>query len=281
MTIPNRPLRPCAVFTAVGLILWAAAGLKLLSAGGGTPAAVGWAEPGWVNLAAVQFEFLLGVWLLSGRNRPAAWLVAVVTFTGFAAVSAWGGYVGQTSCGCFGAVPLRPWWAFGLDAAVLLALLTAGRPGAADGAAPGTAARPAAAFLLNVGLALGCWTAVVAATLGTTDAAVAYVRGDRVFVRLATVEYGAIPAGGTGAARVEVVNLTAGAVRVVGGTSDCSCTAVADLPAEVPAGGSVVVAVRLKAPDTAGNFSRTAWLWTDAPGHRSLPLLLVARSVGE
>ncbi len=111
-------------------------------------------------------------------------------------------------------------------------------------------------------------------------AAVDYLRGQRVFTREATVDYGAIPAGGVGEARVEVVNLTSTPVRVVGGTSDCSCTAVKDLPVEVPPGGSVTVAVRLKAPDATGNFQRTAWLWTDAPGHQSLPLTLVARSTG-
>jgi hypothetical protein len=43
-------------------------------------------------LAAVQWEIVLGLWLLSGAYRTGAWLAAVGTFLAFAAVS---GYLDQ------------------------------------------------------------------------------------------------------------------------------------------------------------------------------------------
>jgi hypothetical protein len=72
-----------------------------------------------------SLELLLGLWLFGGWLRASAWFVATMSFTGFAGASAWLGWQGYSSCGCFGAIPVSPWLSFGLNASVLLLLMLA------------------------------------------------------------------------------------------------------------------------------------------------------------
>jgi hypothetical protein len=44
-------------------------------------------------------------------------------FGGFALISLYKGISGESTCGCFGRVPVNPWYTFTLDAAAVLALL--------------------------------------------------------------------------------------------------------------------------------------------------------------
>ena len=80
-----------------------------------------------VQFAAVKWEIVLGVWLLSGRRPLGAWLAAVLTFAAFAVVSGYLGLIGQASCGCFGAIQASPWVAFAFDVVALI-LLGIARP---------------------------------------------------------------------------------------------------------------------------------------------------------
>ena len=88
------------------------------------------AEYGWVWQPSLQSlivlgELLLGVWLLLPHGRFFSWLAATITFGVFATVSGYLGFLGQASCGCFGAIKTSPWWVIGLDIGILLALLQA------------------------------------------------------------------------------------------------------------------------------------------------------------
>ncbi len=266
------------VVVAVGCVLILTALLKAASRSADTTPLTAWVSPGWLNVVAVPFEFLLGAWLITGRRREAAWAIAVATFTLFAALSIWSGWVGHASCGCLGVVRVSPWWMAGFDALVLALLLTIGRPRTGTGWR--VAAGDAAEFAVAYGLLLGAATAAIATSAGTADAAVAYLRGERVFLSQSVFDFGTVPAGEVAAAAVEVRNLSGREVRIVGGTSDCSCTMIEDLPVTIPAGGTARVTVRLAMPAGAGNFSRTATLWTDAPGHQSIPVALAGRSSG-
>jgi len=57
----------------------------------------------------IPLELGLSIWLLSGLFRKAAWLVAVVSFGIFIAVTLQKGLTGVESCGCFGRVHVNPW----------------------------------------------------------------------------------------------------------------------------------------------------------------------------
>lgn len=47
--------------------------------------------PDWLHYATIQYEFVLGLWLVSGVNRPAARVIAMVTIAVFSALTFWSG----------------------------------------------------------------------------------------------------------------------------------------------------------------------------------------------
>ena len=230
-------------------------------------------SPDWLQVAAVQFELLLAVWLVFGRRQPAAWLTAVVTFLAFAGLNLRAGLLGQASCGCFGSIELRPWSALGVDVAVLVILLV-GRPHGIRSAVP-----VSALFLGGYGLAVLAWTVVAWSVSGSTAAAMASLRGQPLAATSRAVDFGAAAAGTEAVGRVTLRNLTGQPIRVIGGTSDCSCTAIHDLPLLVPANDTQSLAVYFRLPNELGAVSRLIWLYTDDPAAPLVELILTARSV--
>jgi thiol-disulfide isomerase/thioredoxin len=57
----------------------------------------------------IPLELGLGIWLVSGLFRKAAWMIAVLAFGLFIAVTLQKGLTGAESCGCFGRVKVNPW----------------------------------------------------------------------------------------------------------------------------------------------------------------------------
>jgi hypothetical protein len=70
-------------------------------------------------------------------------------------------------------------------------------------------------------------------------------------------------AGATSEAKVEVRNWTNQPVRVIGGTSDCSCVVIDDLPVTIAPGDGCVISIRIRPPEGRGAFNRKAFLLTD------------------
>jgi hypothetical protein len=261
--------RVSVVRTAVGGLLVVAAGLKLAGLAGSAVPPVGWYAQPWVQAAAAGWELVLGAWLLGGFAPRAAWAAAVVTFLAFAGVSASLGLTGVASCGCLGAVKSSPWAAFGIDAAAL-ALLAVGRPRAGE---PAPVHRPvfggvvtgAAAVLVLLGAA-GSWLS------GSPGAALARLRGDVLTVNPGHLDFGPLSAGEARELPVEVSNWSDRPVRLIGGTSDCTCTTLSDLPVTIAPGDRMAVTVRLAAPPSSGQLTRTVKLRTDHPDQ---PVVLV------
>lgn len=82
----------------------------------------------WSNrlflIFTVEFELALGIWLISGLFKKAAWLVTVVCFSVFSVITLYKGLSAADSCGCFGAVKVNPWITlFVVDLPVVLGLL--------------------------------------------------------------------------------------------------------------------------------------------------------------
>lgn len=77
----------------------------------------------WFLIFQVELELALGIWLVSGVFKRAAWLAALGCFGVFCAVTLYKGLAGFGSCGCFGRVHVSPWvtlFAVDLPAAALL-----------------------------------------------------------------------------------------------------------------------------------------------------------------
>jgi thiol-disulfide isomerase/thioredoxin len=60
-------------------------------------------------LIQIPLELGLGIWLVCGLFRKAAWMLAVLAFGLFIAVTLQKGLSGAESCGCFGRVKVNPW----------------------------------------------------------------------------------------------------------------------------------------------------------------------------
>lgn len=72
----------------------------------------------------VEFELALGIWLLSGLFKKAAWLTVLLCFSAFSLITLYKGITGAESCGCFGTVHVNPWVTlFVIDIPSVIALL--------------------------------------------------------------------------------------------------------------------------------------------------------------
>lgn len=107
MKIANR-----IVMTFAGLLLAVAAVLKFFEVL--DLCIPSWNENGiWESyeffLIQIPLEFALGVWMLSGLFRKAAWLAGTLAYFGFIFVTLAKALGGLESCGCFGQIHVNPW----------------------------------------------------------------------------------------------------------------------------------------------------------------------------
>ena len=84
----------------LGLLLLTAAALKGLQLATEPVANTSLLTSRWFLVIQVEFEFLFGLWLLSGLRPRATRLLAVALFGAFAAIAAYKGVTGAASCGC-------------------------------------------------------------------------------------------------------------------------------------------------------------------------------------
>jgi len=250
-----------------GLLLLAAAGLKLYGLNYSPFAQYGRLLTPTVQSFAVVWEVLLGFWLLSGSSRFLSWLTAMVTFIGFAIVSGYLGIIGQASCGCLGVLEASPWAAFALDVSALV-LLMIGRP-------PWTGWASCKAGLWWAGgfsALLALIVVIGISVFGSSEAAIARLRGESLGVTPGVLDFGSGKPGEKLTAKVTVRNWTDSPVRIIGGSSDCTCIATNDLPITIPPRDEQAVSVRLTIPNsTSGSVSKQVALMTDHPRRATLP----------
>jgi hypothetical protein len=271
-----------AVPVAVGVLLLTTGCLKLLGMHDSAPPLVGLFSTPWFEMAAVEWELVLGLWLLSGKVRAGSWGMALLTFLTFASVSGYLGWIGQASCGCFGALKASPWIAFGVDL-IVLALLVVARPNWHE-----TSHGPPAVWrrifvrglLLVMGAAaiLGLVTGAAALAYGSVEGALARLRGDSVAIYPAPLDFGSGEQGQVLDSVLEVRNWTDRPIRVIGGKGDCSFVVTESLPVTVPAGDIRTIKVKMKVPQSqSGMFTKGAELWTDFDEKRTIRLTAVCR----
>ena len=106
--------------TVVALIFLSAAALKLFGASDGLGYSDTFEYPQTLLLATIEWEIILGIWLLSGATPRISSSLAFVTFLAFAAVSAHRWMLGEVDCNCFGVVHATPWAALAVDAMGLI-----------------------------------------------------------------------------------------------------------------------------------------------------------------
>lgn len=72
----------------------------------------------------IPLELGLGIWLICGLFRKAAWLISALAFGAFIGITLHKALTGAESCGCFGLVTVNPWITiFAIDSPFLILLL--------------------------------------------------------------------------------------------------------------------------------------------------------------
>jgi hypothetical protein len=261
-------------FVILGLVLLTTAGLKVWGLGASP-------DPGWwtgwqVRLFIIEWEVVLGLWLMSGVRPVVGWLAAVVTFAGFAGLSGFLGLRGVLSCGCFGATQASPWWAFAVDV-VALALLLQWRPewkgfgGRVRTELGGTRPLAVAAGAVAV-------VGVVAFTHLTeaSDELVARVRGDTLTIRPTVIDVGVGSPNEVREGTAVLSNWTDRPVRIFGGTTGCNYNILSDCPMTIPARSSAQFRVRYRLAESVGRSTQKAAFWavSESGGAVSVALVL-------
>ena len=254
---PTRLVRAAAFLPA--LVLLAASALKVWGLNVSPFAQYGTFLTPTVQSVALAGEIVLGAWLLSGLSRFVAWLAAVVAFATFAGISGYLGIVGQSSCGCFGAIKASPWAAFTLDIAVLV-LLATGKPKWTswhyDCSLANRWCGGAAAVMVVLWL-------VALAFYGSTSAALAKLRNEHVSVEPGFVDLGEGKPFESRAASIDLINRTRSPIRIVGTNLGCACSLINALPLHLPPNERVTVGIRMNSPEGPGRFARIITLTTD------------------
>ena len=229
----------------------------------------------------VEFEVFLGLWLLSGFRPLGSWFLALSAFVAFAGVSFYLGWVGQSSCGCFGRLSPSPWYTFGLDVGIIAALFAA-RPDLGSlkdkPRSTLTGAVVPAGFALAGGAAFfGLFIGLAYFTFGSVRGAVAYFRGERVSVLPRLVEAGDGLSGERRKVKIELGNWTDKPIRLIGGTADCSCTVLNDLPLTIPPKEVRAVSIDFSFSGKPGMFSRPIAFLVDDDGFQRVNFRLTGR----
>ena len=194
----------------LALLLLAAAFLKANGLGFETVASKGIFSGPEFQIALVELEIILGIWLMWGKNPVGSWITSLVVFTGLAGASCFMGWIGQASCSCFGRLTVNPWLTFVIDLAAIGALVVGRpelkpvgeKPGISQAIVPVTCAFGGVVAFLAVLVGFSCWQ------FGSTEAALAYFRGERLSIRPRLVDVGQGMPGEDRTETVDLVNWT-------------------------------------------------------------------------
>lgn len=202
-------------------------------------------------------------------------------FATFAAASFYLGLVGQSSCGCFGRLSLNPWYTFGIDLGIIVVLFL-GRPDLSP-----LWERPReslASVFVPVSIGLGgivlisvLLLGLAFLTFGSVAAASAFFRGERISVQPRLLDVGEGTPGEQRTVIVELTNWTGNPIQLIGGTADCKCTVLNDLPLTIPAKETRAVSVDISFSGKTGIFSSKAVFLVDDGGLRPVSVRLTGR----
>jgi hypothetical protein len=252
----------------LGLFLLVAAGLKGYGQVFDPFAADSLLGSSRTQLAAIEIEALLGLWLLSGFAARFAWIAALTLFGVLASVSFYLGIIGQTDCGCLGSVPASPWMMFALDLAILTALLVC--PPGTTISAPAAWVRPALYPTLGAAVLLVLATGVVLAVYEHPEQMLAQLRGEVLSVEPRVTYIGTGERGQTQSFTIELQNHSSQPIRIVGGTTSCACMATGDLPITLAPGEAGPLNVQVRFAGSPGRFRHKFVLYTDHEQQRTL-----------
>ena len=108
---------------ALAVLLLTASALKCWQLATEPVIGTGLLDSRWLLMATVEFELFLAILLLTNLWAKPSWAVALACFGLFTCVSVCKALAGHASCGCFGRVPVNPWYTGAMDLAAVGSLL--------------------------------------------------------------------------------------------------------------------------------------------------------------
>jgi hypothetical protein len=215
---------------ALGAMLLAAAWLKAVALWNGELAGPLLSSPRW-QVATIEVETLLGLWLLSGIYARNAWLAAVALFTTLSGFTLYLALDGQQSCKCFGALNVSPRVTSAMDMAAVVVLLV-WRPGR-GGKSPTRLVWGALQTVFGVGVCLALMSGAFLLASDDPVRALALLRGESITVDSAVTEIGGDIEGEQRELTLQLTNNTDRPIYVFGGTTAGYCNATVDLPTTI------------------------------------------------
>jgi hypothetical protein len=209
----------------------------------------------------IEIEVCLSLWLFSGLYAPAAWLVALVIFGGFAGVSLQDIAIGRKSCDCFGPLTLSPVFALGLDILAVAALLIC-RPTLS--ALRGVLSQKGRSiFYFLGGVSALTMLIFVAFSVSPRTFAPAF-RNEIIGIEPSMIDLGTGERGEFRSFKVQIRNNSSQAVALVGGTDACYCVATQSLPTIIPSHQARSITLTARFGASAGTFQRIYQFYTDS-----------------
>lgn len=265
----------------LGVLLLVAAGLKFTDNGLGSETGFGpFASPTW-RLAVTEVEAILGLWLLVGVASHLLWFAALLFFLGLAGTSLYLGMEGQPSCGCFGAsLSVSPWHTLGLDLTAV-ATLVWWRPRREHGieVAYSVMLRQVLAVIAGSGVVLVAVLGGLAWKYGSPFEALIQARGEPIVVEPSVSQVDEAVAGEKRTFTLRISNHQDRSVRIMGGTTTCSCITTDDLPITVPPNESRPIMVRIRFGGRPGSFQHSFVLYTDDENQQTVTASFTGRVI--
>jgi len=235
-----------------------------------------------LQLAAVEWELALGIWLLSSAFQVGAWIATLSTFFLFAAVSGYLAHIGVATCGCFGSIPTSPWRVFWFDLGVIAALGVLHPPIGPIFLFSRSDCRRGALTACRFGLSIiALFAAIVGLStlvFGSLEGALARLRGDAISVSPSYVDFGIVEPGQVLERKLLVQNWTDKPVRLIGATVHGPCSMTDGMPMQIPKGEMCEITVRLRVGGWSnGTFLTRGEIWSDADESRPMPVMVGCR----
>jgi hypothetical protein len=247
----------------LGVLLLTAAGLKILGL-----TIDPWSQESLIwsprlQVAAIEVEVILGIWLLIRWSLRAAWFLSLLFFAMMATVSMLLALEGQSSCGCLGHITVHPWLTFFLDLGAVVLLLFC-RPEFTD--------RPrfrirAWSLLKTVAGAVPFISVIAGTYFASSDknlaSILAQLRGESITVEPAITYVGEGLPGDLRNFTIEITNHAGQSIHCIGGSTSCSCIATKDLPVKLRPGETRPIQVAMRFRGGTGRFQHHFVLYTD------------------
>lgn len=228
-----------------------------------------------LQFVAIEVEFIVGLWLLSGwRVRIAQW-AAMTLFLILGALSLFLALAGQQSCGCFGEIAINPWITLSIDVVAIILLAICLRT---------TRATAVPSWRTNALATLGGALGFLALILGVFTVAardpnrlLSRLRGEMISVEPGVVSVGTGAVGDVRTFAVTLTNQSDESVTVCGGTASCTCLATSDLPLTIPPGQSRAIHVTIAFRGTPGLFQHRYAFYVEHSTQR----MVISRFAGQ